>query len=276
VAERHAAVGEFVARGSHDLGPSVTTIVTGAGSITGSAYAADRVRLAELSARASRIWHEVDAVLIPTVPFHPTLDEVAADPIGVNLALGRFVTGANLVDWCGAAIPVRGLAHPVGVQLLGPAWSDEALWRAAATLLDEPLTDAPPNEGDEVVVAVLGAHLAGQPLNHQLTSRGGTLVEVTRSAPAYRMVVLDGPLPKPGLVRDPMAGASVELELWRLDHLGLGQFVTEIPAPLTIGTIELDDGRAVQGFLCESEAADSAVDISAFGGWRAWLARNQA
>ena len=276
VAERHAAVGEFVAKGSEDLDPSVTSIVTGATSVTASDYAADRVRLAELAAVADRTWFDVDAVLVPTVPFHPTLDEVAADPIGVNLALGHFVTGANLVDWCGAAIPVRGLANPVGVQLLGPAWSDEVVWRAAATLLDEPLSDDTVGEDDQVTVAVLGAHLAGQPLNHQLTSRGGTLVEVTHSAAAYRLVVLDGHLPKPGLLRDTTANASVELEIWRLDHLGFGQFVAEIPAPLTIGTIELEDGRTVQGFLCESEAAASAPDISAFGGWRAWLAREQA
>ena len=272
VAERHAAIGAFVAEGSDDVDPSVATIVNKAGSLSASAYAADRMRLAALAAEAQRIWLDVDAVVLPTVPFHPTLDEVRADPLGVNLALGRFVSGANLVDWCAAAIPVDGGSSSVGVQLLGPAWSDEVVWQAAATYLGEALPD--PSSSDDVLLAVLGAHLEGQPLNHQLTSRGGTLVELAQTAEAYRMVVLDGPLPKPGLVRDDRIRASVEVEVWRLDHLGFGEFVDEVPGPLTIGTLELIDGRTVKGFLCESEAADAAPDISEYGGWRNWISRS--
>jgi allophanate hydrolase len=50
-----------------------------------------------------------------------------------------------------------------------------------------------------------------------------------------------------------------------------GDFVAGIPSPLGIGTIELEDGSTVQGFLCESYATASARDITSFGGWRADL-----
>ncbi|MFZ4517503.1 MAG: allophanate hydrolase-related protein [Microthrixaceae bacterium] len=127
-------------------------------------------------------------------------------------------------------------------------------------------------------IAVVGAHLSGQPLNHQLTDRGGRLVATTRTAPAYRLVALDTEPPKPGLLRtvtdgvaDPDAGA-VEVEVWELDEAGFGTFVDGVPAPLCIGTVELADGTTVKGFLCEEVATRGAPDITATGGWRAHLA----
>jgi allophanate hydrolase len=124
-------------------------------------------------------------------------------------------------------------------------------------------------------IAVVGAHLAGQPLNHQLTSRDARLVEQTRTAPTYRLVALDTVPPKPGLLRTaegtPGAGA-IEVEVWDLDAAGFGSFVDEIPAPLCIGRVILADGSDVAGFLCEAIAADRAPDITHHGGWRAYRA----
>ncbi|MDD9370753.1 MAG: hypothetical protein PV358_11620, partial [Acidimicrobiales bacterium] len=117
-----------------------------------------------------------------------------------------------------------------------------------------------------------GAHLEGQPLNHQLTGRGAWLVRRTATAPAYRMVALPTTPPKPGVVRVDEGGAPLEVEVWALDPAGFGAFVDEIPAPLAIGTIELADGSWVNGFVCEAHAVAGAEDITAHGGWRAWLA----
>ena len=126
-----------------------------------------------------------------------------------------------------------------------------------------------------VRLAVVGAHLSGEPLNHQLTSRGARLVATTTTAPVYRLVALATVPPKPGMIRlergDPGA-AAIEVEVWELDATGFGSFVDEVPAPLCIGRVLLVDGTDVAGFLCEPLAAEGARDITAFGGWRAFRA----
>jgi allophanate hydrolase len=129
-------------------------------------------------------------------------------------------------------------------------------------------------------VAVVGAHLAGQPLNHQLTDLGARLVRTANTSAGYRLFALPGTTPpKPGLVRvapDPTTagpgGTSIEIEVWELDSDRFGEFFARVPAPLCLGTIELADGDRVAGFLCEWHATIGARDISSFGGWRRFLA----
>jgi len=123
-----------------------------------------------------------------------------------------------------------------------------------------------------VRVAVVGAHLDGQPLNHQLTDRGATFVERTTTAAAYRLYALAGTTPpKPGLRRVPSGGATIEVEVWELPADGFGTFVAEIPPPLGIGKVELADGRWECGFVCEEIGFVDATDITHLGGWRAYL-----
>jgi allophanate hydrolase len=136
---------------------------------------------------------------------------------------------------------------------------------------------APPEPARRGRLAVVGAHLAGQPLNWQLTERGGVLEGPARTAPGYSLYALPGTVPpKPGLVCDGGQG-GIEVEIWSLPLAGFGAVVAEIPSPLGIGALTLEDGSVVQGFLCESYAVAGATDITAFGGWRAYLAsRSQA
>lgn len=47
-----------------------------------------------------------------------------------------------------------------------------------------------------------------------------------------------------------------------------GSFVALIPAPLSIGTVSLEDGTSVKGLLCEVHAVKGAENITSFGGWR--------
>ncbi len=128
-----------------------------------------------------------------------------------------------------------------------------------------------------VRVAVVGAHLSGMPLNTQLTERGAALLGVAQTAPHYRFYALPGTTPpKPGLLRVADGeGARIALELWEMPVEHYGSFVALIPAPLGIGTLALDDGGSVQGFLCEARATAGATDISQFGGWRAYIASLQ-
>jgi allophanate hydrolase len=122
-------------------------------------------------------------------------------------------------------------------------------------------------------LAVVGAHLLGQPLNHQLTDRGGTLEAVTETAPTYRLHALATDPPKPGLVRVDRGGAAIEVEVWDLQPTSFADFVDAVPAPLCIGRVRLADGTDVAGFLCEPVALAGAAEITAYGGWRNYLAR---
>jgi allophanate hydrolase len=123
-----------------------------------------------------------------------------------------------------------------------------------------------------MAVAVCGAHMRGLPLNSQLLERGGYFLGDARTAPRYRLFALPGGPPRrPGLVRVNAAGAAIELELWALPAEHLGSFMAGIPAPLGLGTIELDSGGLVSGFLCEGYATEGATDISHHGGWRQYL-----
>jgi allophanate hydrolase len=147
-------------------------------------------------------------------------------------------------------------------MLTGPAASDERLAEIARRYDEAP-----------VDLLVVGAHLSGQPLNHELLAAGGTLVGPAATARRYRLLALDTTPPKPGLVREADGGASIAGELWRLPAAGFARFTAGLATPMTIGLVRLDDGRDVLGFLCEAAATDGARDITGFGGWRAWRER---
>lgn len=122
-------------------------------------------------------------------------------------------------------------------------------------------------------IAVVGAHLSGLPLNHQLLDRSAKLVRTARTKPIYRFFALPGTTPpKPGLVRVPEPMQSgIEVEIWELEAIEFASFVEAVPPPLVIGTLQLEDGESVKGFLVESYATLNARDITASGGWRNYL-----
>lgn len=263
VAERYTSVGTFIDehRGSPDLDPTVAAIITRARDIPAHRLYADHEKLAALRARALASLNDADALLLPTTPGHPTIAEVAADPLGANARLGRFTNSTNLFDLAAVAVPageVNGL--PFGVMLIGRAFTDERLARIATLLTAPPLR-----------LAVVGAHLSGQPLNGQLLALGARLVGTTTTADAYRLYALNTTPPKPGLVRAREGGHAIEAEVWQLPAEGLGALLASLPRPMALGTVELGDGSFVPGFLCEPEALDGAREITAYGGWRAAL-----
>ncbi|MGW0994704.1 allophanate hydrolase [Streptomyces sp. NPDC002523] len=263
VAERYTAVGAFIDAhtGSPDLDPTVAGIISRAATIPAHQLYADQERLASLRARAMASLGDADALLLPTTPGHPTIAEVTADPLGANARLGRFTNSTNLFDLAAVSVPageVDGL--PFGVMLIGPAFTDERLVRIAGLLTAPPLR-----------LAVIGAHLSGQPLNGELLAVGGRLVRTTTTAPAYRLYALDTQPPKPGLVRVGEGGGPIEAELWQLPAEGLGALLAALPRPMALGSVELADGTSVPGFLCEPQAIEGAREITSYGGWRAYL-----
>ncbi|MFC3577204.1 allophanate hydrolase [Streptomyces yaanensis] len=269
VAERYTAVGGFVdklvSEGGAGLDPTVAGIITRARHIPAHQLFADQDRLSALRGRALAELDDADALLLPTAPGHPTLAEVAADPLAANARLGRFTNSTNLFDLAAVAVPageVGGL--PFGVMLIGPAFTDERLARIARAL--EP----------ETYVAVVGAHLSGQPLNPQLLALAARLDRTTTTAPVYRLHALPTTPPKPGLVHVDEGGAAIETEVWRLPAEGLGRLLSTLPRPMTLGSVELADGSRVPGFLCEPGVLGDAEDITRYGSWRAYVNRGQA
>lgn len=261
VAERYTAVGPFIdgAPTPPDLDPTVAGIITSARDIPAHRLFADQAKLVGLRAAALAALSDADALLLPTTPHHPTLAEVAADPLGVNAALGRFTNSTNLFDQCAVAAPageVDGL--PFGVMLIGPAHTDERLARLAALL-------TPP-----VPLVVIGAHLTGEPLNPQLLALGARLIGPTATAPHYRLHALSTTPPKPGLEYVGEGGSPIEAELWELPAEGLGRLTAALPHPMTLGRINLPDGTSAPGFLCEPYAVRESKDITSYGGWRAY------
>ncbi|MFZ5654500.1 MAG: allophanate hydrolase [Pseudomonadota bacterium] len=288
LAERRLALGDFLDRRPDAVLPVVRDIILGADRYTAAALFAADYRLRALRRAIEPLWRDIACLVTPTLPRPYTRAQVLADPIASNTRLGHYSNHVNLLDLCALAVPAGFLAGglPFGVTLQAPAGHDRALLAlgdrlhrvlnvtaGAAGLV---LADTPPlSPRDEVAaldIAVCGGHLQGLPLNHELTDRGARLVERTHTAAAYRLYALAGfEPPRPGLVREP-GGGAIEVEVWRLPLAAVGGFLAGVPAPLAIGTVELADGRSVKGFLCEAAALAGAHDITACGGWRAWLA----
>jgi allophanate hydrolase len=291
LAERWAAVREFHAKHADKILPVTREILEG-GAKPLAADAFDSFhKLTALRRAAEEEWSHIDVLLLPTTPTIYTRKQIEANPVELNSRLGYYTSFANLLDTAAVAIPAgfRPDGLPFGVTLFAPAWGDAmlasigaAFQRGTATKLGgsrHPLpaasTFAKPQAlrlPREFQLAVVGAHLSGQPLNSELMERGGRLVRTARTAENYRLYALAGSVPaRPGLVRvAPGEGAGIEVEVWTLPPAAWAELVAAIPAPLGIGTLILDDGSKVSGFLCEPAGIHGAEDITAYGGWRAY------
>ncbi|MGW5876925.1 allophanate hydrolase [Nocardiopsis terrae] len=271
VAERHAAVGTFLAehRDSPDTDPTVAGIILAAAELPATRLAADQHRLTGYRALARELLDGFDGLLVPTTVGHPTPAEVAADPVGENSRLGTYTNFVNLLDLAAVAVPA-GTAdgHTFGVTVVTPAFGDQAALDLAGLITGEEPGRALPDTGVEL--AVFGAHLRGQPLNHQLTELGARFVEATATSEDYRMVALATTPPKPGLLRVNGGGSALRCEVWSISPAGLGTFLAALPAPMSLGAVTLADGRTVVGFGCEPAAAEGAEDITRHGGWPAY------
>ncbi|MFI6073380.1 allophanate hydrolase [Actinoplanes sp. NPDC051343] len=259
VAERLADLGDFLRDHPDSVLPVTRAVLEKGYDFSAADAFRAQHRLRELRAAADRIWDEVDVLVLPTVGTTYTQAEIAGDPIGRNLDLGRYTQFANLLDMAAVTVP-NGFTEdgrPASLTFFGPAFSDRTLVRFAR---------AQPVAGESMTIAVVGLHLAGEPRNHELLERGATRVGPARTAPRYRLYRL--PSGVPGLIRDDANGAAIDLELWRLPAATVGSLLAGIAAPLGLGRVALADGTEVTGFLCEAYATAGALDITAGGGWR--------
>jgi len=279
VAERLAAIKGFFTDHAAEMDPVVRGIIGGAAKHSAVDEFEGEYRLRELCAEADKQWREMDVLVLPTTGTIYTHEQVAAEPLKLNTNLGYYTNFVNLMDLTAVAAPAgfRSNGLPFGVSFVGPAFSDEALLALANRYLGgtTPLLESCPGC---VEVAVVGAHLSGEPLNSQLTERGARLLKTCRTATDYRLYALAGSVPpKPGLIRERnFQGPGIEVEVWAMPEDRFGGFVAAIPPPLGIGTVTLDNGDAVKCFLCEPDALSEAKEITHLGGWRAYLASSKS
>jgi allophanate hydrolase len=261
VAERISALEKYL----DDMLPVTRQIIEQGSKVTARELFTAQHRLAELKRTTEKLFTTFDVLVVPGAPTIYKISEVEAKPVELNARLGHYTNFVNLLDLAAITLPagLRGDGLPFGITLIGPAFSDRSLAALGARFNGEKKIRV---SETAVKIAVIGAHLSGMPLNKQLTDRSARLVRATRTAPVYRLFDLGE---KPGLVRHAQ-GMGIEVEVWEMPLRHFGSFVRGIPPPLGIGTLELEDGEKVKGFLCEHYAVEGREDITRFGGWRAY------
>jgi allophanate hydrolase len=286
VAERYLAIRDFFDAQPDKVFPPVREIIAGGRDISAADTFAHLYKLREFKRVCDAVWHDIDVMLTPTAGTIYRIEEVQADPIRLNSNLGYYTNFMNLLDLAATAVPAgfQNDGLPFGVTLVAPPQQDGPLLHLASRMqqalggklgaTDHPMPAAETLNllpDGQVRVAVVGTHLSGLPLNHQLTERNARLVATTQTAPKYRLYALsDGK--RPGLIKMGNDGAAIACEVWEMPAENFGSFVAGIPAPLCIGKLELADGSNVNGFICEGIGVAGARDITQYGGWRAWLA----
>jgi len=294
IAERYHAVRGLIESAPNALHPTTLKIISGARGYSASDVFDGLYKLSDLRRKAEALWKMIDVLVVPTFPRPRTLADLQADPVGPNSELGTYTNFVNLLDLCALAVPARFRSDgfPSGVTLIAPPGQDGLLTEIGSRLhaaanvpigatgmklppAPEFLARAAPGE---IELAVVGAHLSGMALNHELTSRGARFLRAGPTAPDYRLYALaGGPPARPGLMRVAAGtGYQISTEVWALTPEALGSFMTGVPSPLGIGTTLLADGTTPKGFIVETEGIAGARDISEFGGWRNFINSNAA
>jgi allophanate hydrolase len=147
LAEREAALADILARDPDAVWPVTKSIVANAKTMTAADAFRGQYRLAELKCATAPVWQRVDALAVPSVPCFPTVQELAADPVGPNTRLGTYTNFVNLLDLSALAIPCRprpdGL--PAGITLIGRRGEDARL-AACALRIEQAFAAAPATE----------------------------------------------------------------------------------------------------------------------------------
>lgn len=262
VAERWAALGDFATEHPEGVFP-VTLEVLQSGA--GDQYSAAALFQAQHKLKAYQMETkkllEGAVYLTPTCGGTWTRDQVRENPIDANTAMGRFTNHCNLLDLCAAAIPAGMAEKDVPFGITAFALCGEEYLVAGFAQKYEACRETIP-------LVVCGLHMRGMPLEHQMLELGAVFAKEIKTAPVYRMYALPETPERPGLVRVKQGGTALEAEVWNVPADTLGGFIAGISAPLGFGKVQLSDGTSYEGFLCESEAVEGALDITEFGGFR--------
>ncbi|RDL29712.1 uncharacterized protein BP5553_10692 [Venustampulla echinocandica] len=298
VAERLAAIKTFIQRPDAGIDPTVRGIIKDASKFSAVDFFTAEYSRRDLALAVENQFQHYDAILVPTTPTFPTIEQVHQEPLLENSRLGTFTNFVNLLDWSAISVPagLRSDGLPFGLTIISTRWQEEKLCQLGAQFSasmprklgatncksqDLPMsslveTETSPSTSQLVIV---GAHLSGFPLNYQLKDSGATFNRTAKTSPLYRLYELSSPahaIRKPGLKRiaggSTMLGSSIDVEIWDIPSETLGKFMAFIPPPLAIGSVEMSDGSWVKGFVCEPWGLDDAMDITASGGWRAHMA----
>jgi allophanate hydrolase len=290
VAERLAALKDFVRDNPGSLEPTVGSIISCAARYSAVEAFDAAYELEALRRETASVWEQVDFLLLPTAPTQFTIAQVQQAPVELNSNLGYYTNFVNLLDLSVVAVPAGFKANglPFSVSLIGQAFTDDGVLQVADRLhrslaitlggSDRKLAGTPaiattPAPQGCILMAVVGAHLTGQPLNWQMTQRKARLLRATRTHGDYRLFAVPNTTPpKPGLVYEPgFGGQGIEVEVWAMPEDTVGSFLNAIPPPLSLGTLRLADGSTVKGFLCEPSGIAGALEITHLGGWRKYV-----
>jgi urea carboxylase/allophanate hydrolase len=304
VSERYTAIKEFLATNppADSLDKTVHSIIkSGEKHSAATAFDYEYKRQGILQ-RVKVLLKDIDVVIVPTAPLNPTIAQIKAEPIKVNSYQGTYTNFVNLADMSALAIPggFRSDGLPFGITLLSHKFNDYALLELASryikvysettprfygclkdksvsTLGDELLQNVPlPNPSTQIKLAVVGAHLKGFQLHWQLEKVNASFIESTTTSKNYRLYALPktGPVAKPGLRKVSKDGSNIAVETYYVPKELFGEFISMVPEPLGIGSVELASGEIVKSFICEEFGYNvpGTTDVTSFGGWKNYQA----
>ena len=278
VAERYLATRSIVDKQPDSLLAITRRIIEKGKEYTATDTFSASYQLQMLKQKADLELDKVDFLVTPTAGTIYRIDEVARQPAELNSNLGYYTNFMNLLDYCAIAIPAgrTDAGLPFGITLFSNSMHDHELMSYAGKFLKEEYDDPASlvktayTEGT-IKLVVCGAHMTGMPLNGQLLELGCSFIARTKTAANYRLYDLADGTNRPGLIRDDHTGAAIEVEIWSIPEQKFGRFLRSVSAPLGIGSVELIDNSVEKGFICESYIRDNALDITEYGGWRAYI-----
>ncbi|KAA8387275.1 allophanate hydrolase [Acetobacter tropicalis] len=287
VAERYLVAGPLITKNPEAVLPVIHDVLEKAPHYSALDHYKALYRLQHLKMACDALMADLDFVITPSMPHPVTLNDLYREPVEANSKLGWYTNFMNLLDYAAVAVPASFMTNglPWGITLFGRAFTDQYLLSVANKFqhttklalvgghtLPASVGKMRRTSNDRARVVVCGAHLEGLPLNWQLRERQGRLVSATTTSAHYRLYALPGGPPmRPAMVRAREGGQAIEVEVWEVPSAELGSFLTNIPAPLGLGKVELADGSWETGFVCDGYAIADAQEITSWGGWRAWL-----
>lgn len=296
VAERYDALREFITTRKDEMDPVVYGIVKKAENFSAAdAFKYEYLRMSILK-QVQKEFDHFDGMVVPTCPLNPSFDDIASDPVLHNSRQGTYTNFVNLADMSALAVPsgFRPDGMTNGITFISKKFNDYALLNLAQRFLTaQPRTlgntQIKAGEGDLInptipqtspafiPLCVVGGHLSGMALNWQLQKVDAKLSKKTTTSANYRLYALPNTTPaKPGLRRvlssdSKLKGEKLAVEVWDVPSENFGTFISMVPHPLGIGSVEMADGSWVKGFICEQVGYSEAVDITKYGGWRSYI-----